>query len=70
MKRRACLLCCFALASSAFAAAGSPRPNIIVILADDFGWGSSTPYGARRLNTPHLDRLAHDRGFTRPAAGK
>lgn len=70
MKRRTWLLCCIAFSSSAFAATGFPQPNIIVIGADDFGWGSSTPYGARGLNTPNLDRLARDRAFTRPAAGK
>jgi arylsulfatase A-like enzyme len=41
------------------------RPNIIVILADDFGWGSLGCYGATGLKTPHLDRLAREgRRFT------
>ncbi len=47
------------------ATARAQKPNIIVILADDFGWGSSTPYGATGLKTPHLDRLAREgRRFT------
>ncbi|MES2308572.1 MAG: arylsulfatase [Verrucomicrobiota bacterium] len=42
-------------------------PNIIVILADDFGWGSLNSYGAPEtlIKTPHIDRLAQEgRRFT------
>ena len=47
------------------AGAESSKPNIVVILADDFGWGSSGCYGAQGLPTPNLDRLAHEgRRFT------
>jgi hypothetical protein len=45
-----------ALGSVALGAADSLKPNIIVILADDFGWGSSTPYGAKGLNTPRSSK--------------
>ena len=34
------------------------RPNIVVILADDFGYGALGAYGQQVLKTPHLDRLA------------
>ncbi len=41
------------------AGAGVPeRPNIIVILADDFGWKDAGFRGSRYYETPHLDRLA------------
>src|SRR5688500_8858041 len=41
------------------------RPNIVVILADDFGFGSVGCYGPTGLATPHLDRLAkEERRFT------
>ena len=43
------------------------RPNIIVILSDDFGYGSTGAYGAdgSLIQTPNLDRLAKEgRRFT------
>ena len=42
------------------AAAAAPRPNILFILADDFGWNGPACYGNRDVATPHLDRLAAD----------
>ena len=35
-----------------------PPPNIVVIMADDLGYGDLSCYGATRLKTPNLDRLA------------
>lgn len=34
------------------------RPNIVVILADDLGWGDLGCYGQKKFSTPNLDRLA------------
>ena len=39
-------------------AADAPRPNIILILADDLGYGSLGSYGHEKVKTPHIDRLA------------
>src|SRR5271168_3137828 len=36
----------------------STRPNIVVILADDIGYGDLSCYGATKVRTPNLDRLA------------
>ncbi len=33
-------------------------PNVIVIMADDLGWGDLSCYGAQRVQTPHVDALA------------
>ena len=40
---------------------GSDRlPNIVFILADDMGYGDPSCYGATKINTPHIDRIARE----------
>jgi arylsulfatase A-like enzyme len=34
------------------------RPNILLVVVDDLGWGEVGAYGQQVLQTPHLDRLA------------
>lgn len=46
-----------ALAANAVAAERPARPNVIVILADDLGYGDLGRHGNPRLRTPELDRL-------------
>ena len=36
------------------------RPNIVIILADDLGYGDLGCYRATRIKTPHCDRLARE----------
>jgi arylsulfatase A-like enzyme len=57
MRFLASLLACAALSA---AAAAQTRPNIVVILADDQGWGDLSVHGNTNLSTPHIDSLARD----------
>lgn len=36
------------------------NPNIIIIYADDLGYGDVSCYGARTINTPNIDLVARD----------
>jgi arylsulfatase A len=47
-----------AVAAPRGAQAPPPRPNIILIQADDLGYGDLSAYGQRHFQTPNLDRMA------------
>ncbi|MCB9913393.1 MAG: sulfatase-like hydrolase/transferase, partial [Planctomycetes bacterium] len=51
---------CLLLAQSAAPSAEAPTrpPNIVLILADDLGYGELGCYGQKKIRTPHVDRLA------------
>jgi arylsulfatase A-like enzyme len=49
-----------ALPGTAAAAATAQRPNVLLIVADDLGYGELCSYGGREIPTPHLDGLARD----------
>lgn len=36
------------------------HPNVILIVADDLGYGDLSCYGAHRLQTPGMDRIANE----------
>ncbi|HEY4309678.1 MAG TPA: arylsulfatase [Pirellulales bacterium] len=60
-----CGLSSFGGVNQACFAEPSGRPNVIIILADDVGYGDLGCYGATEVETPHIDRLARaGRRFT------
>ena len=58
MKIITCLLAFTALASWV----NAKKPNVIVIMADDLGYGDLGCYGAKpkNLKTPNIDKLAKE----------
>lgn len=46
------------VAAAPLALAAEPRPNIVLILMDDMGYGDLSSYGATDIRTPGIDRLA------------
>ena len=69
MKNFTLFFCLWLVATCGFAIAaeGTSTPNIVIILADDLGYGSVGCFGAesRLVRTPNIDRLANEgRRFT------
>ncbi|MDF2773722.1 MAG: atsA 9 [Geminicoccaceae bacterium] len=68
MRSRAVVSVVVILVSSATSAANTPpgpeqpavRPNVVLIMMDDMGYGDLGSYGAPDVRTPHIDRLARE----------
>lgn len=61
LKRRmwsAGVLLAAAIAVAGCSGSENGRPNIILIIADDLGYGDTGPYGQSKTETPNIDRLA------------
>jgi arylsulfatase A-like enzyme len=54
------LLMVVAAGPARLGAAPAARPNIVLIYADDLGYGDVGCYGASRVQTPNIDRLARE----------
>jgi arylsulfatase A-like enzyme len=54
----AVLLAAPALVVAQPAPASARPPNVVLVYADDLGYGDLGVYGAPRIRTPHIDRLA------------
>ncbi|MBP3227731.1 MAG: sulfatase-like hydrolase/transferase [Bacteroidaceae bacterium] len=64
MKSQHLLLPCLGVAATALAQSVE-RPNVILLVADDLGYGDLSCYGATRVETPRVDSLAaHGVRFT------
>lgn len=57
--KKTSLLATSALAASAAMAQTTSQPNIVLIYADDIGFGDFSCYGATRVHTPNTDALAN-----------
>ncbi len=56
-------LACYSILAGDLAQAQSPNdrpPNVIVIMADDLGYGDLSCYGATSLETPNIDQLCRE----------
>ncbi|MFP6620632.1 MAG: sulfatase-like hydrolase/transferase, partial [Pirellulaceae bacterium] len=58
MKTNCALSIILLVALAAGAAHAAPRPNIVLVMADDMGWGQTGYYNHPVLKTPHLDAMA------------
>lgn len=51
-------ICLHSLANETFVVVAAERPNVVIIFADDLGYGDLGCYGSPTIRTPHLDRMA------------
>jgi len=61
VKQITLMLLCISLISSLCLAEVKPqqrKPNFVIIMADDLGYGDIACFGNQKINTPHIDGLA------------
>ncbi|TKG97289.1 twin-arginine translocation pathway signal protein [Puteibacter caeruleilacunae] len=54
------LLACLGIVAHGNAVIAKERPNVVLILADDLGYGDLSINGCPDINTPNIDRLARE----------
>jgi arylsulfatase A-like enzyme len=57
MNKISCIIACLLQYVIVFAQ-NPQKPNIIIIYADDLGYGDISSYGATKINTPNMDKMA------------
>ncbi|TWT80759.1 Arylsulfatase [Planctomycetes bacterium CA13] len=60
MNIKSALIAGFVVASMAASAVSQDRPNIILMMCDDMGWGDTGFNGNAIIETPHLDTIAKE----------
>src|SRR5262245_3334494 len=60
MKRLLLALLALQLTAVPANASDRVRPNVLLVLADDLGWGDLSCYRGKLAATPHLDRMAKE----------
>ena len=59
MNARAIVIGCAAfIVSCGIADAAPEKPNVVLIMADDLGYGDLSCFGSEKMKTPVLDKLA------------
>jgi hypothetical protein len=54
------LVVCLSAATATAQTSSSAKPNVVLIVTDDVGYGDIGSYGAPDVKTPSIDSLAHD----------
>ncbi|QDT94872.1 Arylsulfatase [Gimesia aquarii] len=58
MNRLFFLICLLSCLITVTADAASQKPNVVLIMCDDLGWGDTGFNGNKIIQTPHLDKMA------------